>query len=95
MQIVQSNRFVDELNEISDFIAKDSITKAKKFQSELLKNIQIIAEQPFLCRKSINFNDDNVRDFIFKGYVIPYFVNDKEILLLGIYKSNLWKSDDL
>ncbi|EGR7920127.1 type II toxin-antitoxin system RelE/ParE family toxin, partial [Campylobacter jejuni] len=42
-------------------------------------------------RKSLAFDDENVRDFIFKGYVIPYKI-DKEkdlIIILGIYKENL------
>ena len=92
MRIIQSERFVDELNQISDFIAQDSISKAIEFQTELLQNLQIIAQQPFAFRKSVSFDDDKARDFIYKKYVIPYFVNNTEILLLGIYKSNLWKA---
>lgn len=47
MQIVQSNCFADELNEISDFIAKDSITKVKKFQSELFKTYKSLQNSHF------------------------------------------------
>ncbi|EAL2490596.1 type II toxin-antitoxin system RelE/ParE family toxin, partial [Campylobacter jejuni] len=46
---------------------------------------------PYKFRKSLAFDDENVRDFIFKGYVIPYKI-DKEkdlIIILGIYKENL------
>lgn len=91
MQIVQSGRFVSELNQISDFIAQDSVDRAIKFQNELFKHLQIISKQPYSYRKSQNFDDERVRDFIFKKYVVPYFVGENEILLLGIYKKNLWK----
>ena len=35
--------------------------------------------------------DDNRRELIYKGYIVPYFINNDEILLLGIYKENLWE----
>ena len=43
---------------------------------------------PHKFRKSIYFNDENIRDYIFKGYVIPYFIDTKheKIVLLGIVK---------
>ncbi|TEY03205.1 type II toxin-antitoxin system RelE/ParE family toxin [Campylobacter sp. US33a] len=46
---------------------------------------------PYKFRKSFIFDDENIRDFIFKGYVIPYKI-DKEkdlIIILDIYKENL------
>ena len=94
MQIVQSERFIDELNQISDFIAQDSLDKAKRFQTKLLANLQNISEQPYSCRKSVNFDDEQIRDFIFKKYVVPYYIGGDEILLLGIYKNNIWKSKE-
>ncbi|EAH7800308.1 type II toxin-antitoxin system RelE/ParE family toxin, partial [Campylobacter coli] len=44
-------------------------------------------------RKSTLFNDENIRDFIFKKYVIPYYIDSKndKILLITIYKNNLVK----
>ncbi|EAI8502716.1 hypothetical protein CV548_05525, partial [Campylobacter coli] len=42
-------------------------------------------------RKSTLFNDENIRDFIFKKYVIPYYIDSKndKILLITIYKKSL------
>lgn len=48
---------------------------------------------PYKFRQSKCFNDENIRDFIFKGYVIPYLI-DKEnnkIVILAIFKQNLPK----
>ena len=48
----------------------------------------------FKCRKSIYFSDDNIRDLIFMGYVIPYkiYESKNEIIIIGItkYKNNLF-----
>ncbi|SFV51727.1 hypothetical protein MNB_SV-3-884 [hydrothermal vent metagenome] len=47
---------------------------------------------PYKYRKSYYFSDDNIRDYIFKGYVIPYRVeiNKNRLTILGIikYKDN-------
>ncbi|MCZ6156858.1 type II toxin-antitoxin system RelE/ParE family toxin [Campylobacter ureolyticus] len=90
MLIIESKRFTDELNSICDFIAKDSINRAITFQQELKSKLDNIAFMPYINRKSIKFNDKNIRDFIFKGYVIPYLIDDDKIVILGIYKRNLW-----
>ena len=43
---------------------------------------------PYKFRKSIYFEDDNIRDYIYKGYVIPYLIDTEEdkIILLGMVK---------
>ena len=46
---------------------------------------------PFKYRKNLQLNKDNVRDLIFKGYVIPFLVDKDEIIILDIYKYNIWK----
>lgn len=35
MEIIYSQRFIDELKDIMDFIAKDSLSRALEFESEL------------------------------------------------------------
>ena len=43
---------------------------------------------PFKYRKSIYFNDNNIRDLIFKGYVVPYKIDTakNQIIIIGINK---------
>ncbi|OCR90558.1 type II toxin-antitoxin system RelE/ParE family toxin [Campylobacter fetus] len=92
MKIIQSPRFVKEINTILSFIAQDSKTRARTFKDELLMQSKDLANMPFRFRKSITSDNDNVRDFIFKGYVIPFLIQDDTITVLGIYKENEWKS---
>ena len=48
---------------------------------------------PYRCRQNPIAKDENVRDMIFKGYVIVFFVDEAQqcVEILGIYKNNLWK----
>ena len=91
MVIEYKPKFERELKIIFDFIAKDSLNRAREFRNELIAKIEHTAQTPFICRKSINFNDESIRDLIFKGYVIPYLIDDKVIYILGIYKANEWE----
>ncbi len=88
--IKQSKRFEEELKEITTFIAIDSLDRAMSFEDELKEKLEILVSNPYAFRKSTQFNDENIRDFIFKGYTIPYLVDDEVILILGIYKANEW-----
>ena len=91
MVIEYKPKFERELKIIFDFIAKDSLNRAREFRNELIAKIERTAQTPFICRKSINFNDESIRDLIFKGYVIPYLIDDEVIYVLGIYKANEWE----
>ena len=90
MVIKYKPKFERELKIIFDFIAKDSLSRAREFRNELIAKIERTAQTPFICRKSINFNDESIRDLIFKSYVIPYLIDDEVIYVLGIYKANEW-----
>ncbi len=91
MTVVDSERFIRELEEITDFIAIDSLDKAIEFENELKNRIQIITSNPYAFRQSANFNNENIRDFIYKGYTIPYLIDNEIVLILSIYKSNIWE----
>jgi toxin ParE1/3/4 len=90
VKIIRSERFKEELKLVLTFISKDKKSAAKAFAKTLKDEINTLADNPKQFRKSIHFEDDNIRDMIFKGYVIPYIIDEKEILLLGIVKQNLW-----
>ncbi len=92
MQIVKTERFEIELEEILDYIAQDSLENALNFLDELNNKILSLPEYPYKCRQSLKSENKNVRDLIFKGYVIPYRINfeKNQIEIVGIFSSNLW-----
>jgi plasmid stabilization system protein ParE len=70
--------FGDKLNDQVDYIAKDKPGAARKFKRDILKRIREIPDMPFTNRKSIFFDRENIRDLIFKGYIVVYLVDDEK-----------------
>ena len=85
--------FRDKLNEQVEYIAQDKPGAARKFKSEILRRIKEIPSMPFACRRSIFFDRDDIRDLIYKGYIVVYKVDETEgiITIFGFtkYKDNL------
>ncbi|MFC2089149.1 type II toxin-antitoxin system RelE/ParE family toxin [Bacteroidota bacterium] len=69
-------------------MAKDKPGAARKFKSEILKRIREIPDMPYANRKSIFFDRDDIRDLIFKGYIVVYKVDAEEgiITIFGFSK---------
>ena len=92
MNIIKDPKFNDELKIILQFIALDSKTRAINFKNELISKVNDLPYMPYKYRKSYYFTDENIRDYVFKGYVIPYKVDVKNntlsILAIIKYKEN-------
>lgn len=88
MQIVCTKGFSKSLDQILDYIANDSLNRSLLFNRQLQKYINNLTNMPFKYRKSRYYDDPNVRDMIFKGYTIPYLIDeqDHKIILLDIFK---------
>jgi plasmid stabilization system protein ParE len=67
--------FGDKLNDHIEYIVKDKPAAARKFKSEVIKRIKGISKMPYANRKSIFFDREDIRDLVFKGYVIVYKIN--------------------
>jgi plasmid stabilization system protein ParE len=80
--------FRDKLNEQVEYIAKDKPRAARKFKTDILKRIKEIPSMPFACRRSIFFDREDIRDLIYKGYIIVYTVDENEgiITVFGFTK---------
>jgi len=78
MRLKISTSFKDKLNDQVEFIATDKPSAARKFKSELISKIKGIVQMPYLHRKSIFFDRDDIRELIHKGYLVVYKVNEKE-----------------
>lgn len=88
MKISFSDDFVASLLDQVDYIAKDKPGAARKFKNDLLKNILKDLKQPFNYRKSIYFEDELIRDYVFKGYTIVFKIDieKKAIFIFGFIK---------
>jgi plasmid stabilization system protein ParE len=85
-KIVYEKRFYNDIKEIIYFIKKDKPKSAENFKKNLKSKIEDLQNFPYKYRKSIFFDDENIRDLIYKGYIIPYKITENEIIILGITK---------
>ena len=88
MKIRLQEDFLSELNYLVDFISKDKTAAARRFKIDLLKNIRKDLKQPFHFKKSRYFRDENVRDYIFKGYTVVFGIdtNEQIVSVFGLIK---------
>ncbi|MDP3915774.1 MAG: type II toxin-antitoxin system RelE/ParE family toxin [Bacteroidota bacterium] len=80
--------FKVKLNDQVEFIAKDKPSAARKFKSEIIGRIKAVTQMPYKNRKSIFFDREDIREIIYKGYLIVYKINDREqaIEVFGLTK---------
>ncbi len=78
MKIKVLKTFKDKLNRQIEYIARDKPHAARKFKSELLKRIKEIPLMSYKNRKSIFFDRNDIRDLIYKGYIVVYKINQTE-----------------
>lgn len=92
MKIKLTIEFNYDLNDIVDFISKDKPVAARKFKNELLKNIKKDLIDPFHFKKSIYFDDENFRDYVFKGYTTFIKIDSEHqiVHVIGILKHRLF-----
>jgi len=90
MKIIRTEAYQKELLSILKYIANDKITASRKFKKDLNEQIAKIPNFPYKYRKSIYFNDENIRDMIFKKYTINYEINlhKNTIFIFSIFNQN-------
>ena len=69
MKVVFKESFLYRLESQIEFISQDSPVRARKFKADLFKRIKEIPTRPLSYRKSIYFEDEAIRELIFKGYI--------------------------
>ena len=86
MIIEYDEEFSKKFVSIWKYIAEDSQNRANGFKLELKEEIENIVPLPYKFRKSRWFENEAIRDLIFKGYTIPYLVLNDKIVVLDIFK---------
>ena len=88
MQIVKSERYLSVLTSILRFITLDSPSRARVFKRELEEKVKGVDHFPYKYRESVHFESKEIRDMLYKGYVIPYFIDrdNEQIVIIGIAK---------
>lgn len=95
MQIELTPEFMAALIDQLDRIAEDKPKAAREFRQALIAQCKSLSDMPYRCRKSIYYNDDNVRDLVFKGYVIVYVIQDDLIAITSLINQQNFNSESI
>ncbi len=89
MIIKKSDTYKSELKTILENIAKDKISAMLNFRKDLNIQIKSISNMPKKYRKSYYFNNEAIRDMIFKGYTVIYEIEENSLEIYTIFKQNI------
>jgi len=79
---------IEDLKEIFDFIAEDSIRYATITSNKIYHRVQGIASNPYVGRMVPEFNDKFLREVIVGDYRIIYRIRSEEqVDILRVYHS--------
>ena len=88
MEIVRSDKYRESLKGIMETIARDSLNRAIDFKNILDEKVNDLDFMPYKFKQSIYFNSEEIRDLVYKGYTIPYKIDEEnnQIIIIGINK---------
>ncbi len=72
VRIEWTERSLEDLNEIHDYIARDSGNYANLFVKKIYETIQKLKDFPKIGRKVPEVNNPSIREIIFQNYRIVY-----------------------
>lgn len=91
-KIIWSLKAVENLEDISIYISKNSPLYAPVFVQKIINSVDRLLDFPYSGRKVPEFDEDNIREIIFHNYRIVYRVNKNNIeIILVIHGSKLLK----
>ena len=86
MKIIFKDTFIFRLENQLEFIATNNPANSRKFKNELFDRIKAIPSNPRKHRKSIWYDDPDIRDLIYKGYTVVFRINNNTIEIFGFVK---------
>ena len=84
---------VDDLNNIAEYIAKDSEYYAADFVKRIIVEIEKLEQFPLLGRKVPEEDNDNLREIIYHNYRLVYKI-DGDIIFISIISHGSYDLSD-
>ncbi len=97
MKLLFSDRALNDLGQIGDYISKDAPETARKHVQKLIDRTKQAIQHPKLGRIVPEYQEEKLREFIEGNYRIVYEIDEKKsaIIVVTIFESHLLISDDL
>lgn len=91
MKIEFDPEFMAALIEQIRIIAEDKPSAAREFRQALIAQCKSLIDMPYRCRKSIYYDDEHLRDLVFRGYVIVYMIQKESIVITALINQQNFK----
>jgi plasmid stabilization system protein ParE len=73
-----------DLQDIEDFIARDSVLHSIAFVDRIVESTETLLKNPRIGRIVPEFNREDLREVIFRNYRIVYLVHDQHVFILRV-----------
>lgn len=83
-RVVWSRRAVQDLEEIAEYIAKDSPAYAAVVVRTILSRVQVLQRFPRSGRKVPEFDDENIRELLAYSYRVIYRIHTEEVIIAAV-----------
>lgn len=89
MNIIWSNEASENLFEIEEFIARDSLEQAASFVDELIDHADaMLSDIPRSGRVVPEIGNPDIRELIYRGYRIVYRMNVNNVEILAVFEGH-------
>ena len=89
MTITWSQEACENLLDIEDFIARDSLERAVRFVDALIDHVEaILTDNPRSGRTVPEIGNPDIRELIYRGYRIVYRLNGNRIDILTVFEGH-------
>ncbi len=94
MEIIFTERFLRRIEEYSDFIALNDISKAVQWARGVYERCEQLRSQPKSGRMVPEFNRSEIRELIHGNYRLIYEIKTNQIDMLTIWRSSQELTDE-
>ena len=86
MRVIWSRESLERLSEIEEFIARDSLERAKRFVDYLIGRAESLSQNPHIGRVVPEISKPEIREIIAKKYRIVYSVQGDAIVIWTLFE---------
>jgi toxin ParE1/3/4 len=94
MEVIFTDRFLDRIEECTDFIALDHVPTALKWANGVFEQCQKLSSNPGSGRMVPEFRRPEIREIIHGNYRLVYELKTKQIDMLTIWHTRQLLPDD-
>ncbi len=94
-KVIWSENALEDIEQISEFISKDSSDRAALFVGRIIDATERLLEYPYSGRSIPEVKKEEYSEIIYGAYRIMYKLEQEEILILAvIHSARDWKLED-